>query len=186
MNELRRHFLDGDYTHLFILESDVLIASDTVERLLAMDCDVANFTYPMNLKRFAPNLSLCVQLTNKEGTARMIDPKESQEMLNTGILTLGKDKVNNKVITHCGYGCTMVRRKVLEQIDFKAEKTPDGIEPYPDSYFHYDVNQLKFSNKLDTTWMPTHVNLNNETTRHKQKIDFERQTTRGQRRKMRR
>jgi hypothetical protein len=181
MNILRDEFLKGDYTHLFILESDVFISEDTVDRLLSMDSDIANFTYLMKLERFN-EYSLCVQSTTKEGVSRMLTPEDSSQLLDTGIKTLGKDMLNDKMLTHCGYGCTLIKRKVLEKIVFRDDKTPDDIYPYPDSYFHLDAQINKFSNKLDTDWLPEHCNLHDETKLQRQIIQIQSKTTRRQRR----
>ena len=172
MNIVRAELLMGDATHLMILESDVFIKEDSIDRLLVLDADVANFTYPLKLKCFNKQ-SLCVQLASTNNVYQMITPEESQELINTGVKTLGIDTLNGKAITHVGYGCTLVRRKVLERIEFITGKTPapDGRMPFPDSYFHYDVNRYRFSNRLDTDFIAEHRNLMNETEIYKQIID---------------
>jgi len=161
MQLLREEFLKGDYTHLFILESDVFIEKDTVQNLLDMDADVTNYTYLMKLNRF-DEFSLCVQAT-KEGRSRMITPEQGRELINTGVKELGKDMLGDSMLTHCGYGCTLVRREVLEKIDFRVGKMENGRRTFPDSMFHVDVIQEGFSNKLDTDWLPNHENLHNQT-----------------------
>lgn len=183
MNELRRYFLGGDYTHLFVLESDVFIAPNSLDRLLEMDCDVANFTYMMNLERF-DEISACVQITDGNNS-KMVTPEETKDLLGNGIKTLNKDKLGDKIITHCGYGCTLIKRNVLEKIAFRTEmiKQLDKVHnPFPDSFFHYDVNKLGFVNKLDTDYLPTHLNLNNETLMQQRLINIQSKTSRRQRR----
>jgi hypothetical protein len=187
MNILREEFLKGDYTHLFILESDVFLdkSLESLDKLLEMDSDVANFTYPMNLDRFE-GFSLCVQSRDANDVARMITPKDSEDLYNTGVKVLGVDTLNGKTLSHCGYGCTLVKRRVLEQIEFKAVITPDGKFPYPDSMFHEEVWQKKFTNKLDTSWLPYHANLNGETKAQLQIVNIQNKTTRKQRREAQR
>ena len=172
MNIVREEFLKGEATHLMILESDVFIKTNSIGSLLALDADVASFTYPMKLKCFNKQ-SLCVQLADAHNVYRMITPEESQELINTGVKRLGIDTLNGSPITHVGYGCTLVKRKVLERIEFVTGKTaaPDGRMPFPDSYFHFDVNRYGFSNRLDTDFLPEHRNLMNETENHRQIID---------------
>jgi hypothetical protein len=183
MNILRTQFLKGDYTHLFILESDVFIESDTVDRLLDMDSDVANFTYLMNLERF-DDLTLCVQAT-KDGRARMIDPEYSRELINNGVVELGKTIIGDRMITHTGYGCTLVKRKVLEKIEFRGRDNLKDIDGYPDSFFHTDVLRNKFTNKLNTDWLPQHENLNNQTMDMMKILNVQNKSTRRERRQQR-
>ena len=89
------------------------------------------------------------------------------------IKTLGIHTLNGTPITLVGYGCTLVRRKVLECIKFVTGRTPDsdGRMPFPDSYFHYDVNRCGYSNRLDTDFIAEHRNLMNETERYRQIIN---------------
>lgn len=180
MNILRDEFLKGDYTHLFILESDVFIEKDTVDRLLDMDSDVANFTYLMNLERFE-ELSLCVQ-TTKDRRARMITPEAGRDLINNGVITLGETMLDDRMVTHCGYGCTLVRRKVLEKIEFVTRSNDKDIHSYPDSSFHVNVRKEGFTNKLNTDWLPIHKNLNNETMDMIRLLNVQNNTTRAQRR----
>lgn len=181
MNILRDEFLKGDYTHLFILESDVFIEKDTVDRLLDMKADVANFTYLMNLERF-DDYSLCVQAT-KDNRARMITPEMGRELINTGIKTLAKDMLGDSMLTHCGYGCTLVKREVLEKVSFRTQLNSKDRHAYPDSCFHYDVNINGFTNKLNTDWLPLHENLNDETVTMLKILQIQSKTTRRERRK---
>lgn len=188
MNILRDEFLKGDYTHLFVLESDVFIDGElkALDRLIELDADVANFTYPMRLKRNNGALSLCVQSTNTSGVARMITPEDSESLQGTGVKVLNVDVHNGKTLSHCGYGCTLIKRKVLEKIDFKAVKTAEGLTPFPDSMFHTDVNNAKFYNVLDTDFMPYHFNLNGETEQYMKITQIQNSTSRKQRREQER
>jgi len=183
MNILRDEFLKGDYTHLFVLESDVFIEKERLEQLVNLDADVANFTYPMKLKRNNGTVSLCVQSTGVRDKALMITPEESKELLkDPSVKVLNVDLLNGKKLTHCGYGCTLIKRKVLEQIEFRAVKQSNGVTPFPDSTFHYDVNKAGFKNVLDMTYLPFHYNLNNETTTYAKIIQIQNTTSRRQRR----
>lgn len=184
MNILREEFLKGDYTHLFVLESDVFIDEnhEALDRLLELDADVANFTYPMRLKRNKGELSLCVQSTDAGGRARMITPEDSKTLLKQGVKVLSVDTHNDKTLTHCGYGCTLIKRKVLEKIDFKAVRTADGVTPFPDSMFHTDVNNARFYNVLDTDYIPYHCNIHGETEQYIKVIQIQNSTSRQQRR----
>ncbi len=183
MNLLRDYFLKGDYTHLFILESDVFIEKDTLQRLIDMDSDVANFTYLMNLKRFN-EYSLCVQSMDveKQDRTEMLTPEDGRQLINTGIKQLGKDILNGKVLTQCGYGCTLVKREVLEQVEFRTKVLEKDKESYPDSSFHLDVLEKGFTNLLNTDWLPQHENLHNQTMDMIKIINVQNQMSRRERR----
>lgn len=167
MNELRSYFLKGDYDKLLVLESDVFITDEALDRLLQMKGDVNSYTYPMRLERFT-KYSLCVQSTI-HNRALMLTPEESAALIGNGIIQLGKYQHGGKIVTHCGYGCTLIDRKVLEQIEFRTEKSGDKY-PYPDSFFHADVNQKGFVNLLDTDYICEHRNLRGETAKEIEKM----------------
>jgi len=188
MNIIRDEFLAGDYTHLFVLESDVFLDKDfrALDELIKMDCDVANFTYMMRLDRNKGELSLCVQSTDASGRAKMISPSDSKDLANTGVKVFGVDTLNGKTLTHCGYGCTLIARRVLEKIDFKAVRTANGVTPFPDSMFHTEVNQCKFLNKLNTDYVPYHCNIHGETKAQQQIIQIQQSSSRSQRREAKR
>lgn len=183
MNILREEFLKGDYTHLWVLESDVFVDKDGLQRLIDMKADVANLTYLMRLQRNNGELSLCVQSTDTKGKSRMISPQDSKDLVNNGVKVLGVDTLNGKTLTHCGYGCTLIARRVLEQVEFKAVVTPDGLNPFPDSMFHTDVNKLKFTNKLDTDYIPYHWNIQGETEQMMKIVQIRNSSSRRERRK---
>ena len=158
-----------------------MIEKDTVQRLLDMDADVANFTYLMNLRRFN-EFSLCVQST-KDKIGKMLTPEDSKALINTGVKELGKDMLNGRMISGCGYGCTLVRREVLEKVEFRINKTDTGQMTFPDSAFHVDVVTNGFTNKLNTDWLPQHENLHNQTMDMLKLVRVQNNTTRRERRR---
>jgi len=160
MNNIRDYFLKGNYDKLLVLESDVFVTDEAIDYLLSMKGDVNSYTYPMRLERFN-KYSLCVQSTIG-GSSLMLTPEDSQMLLINGDIKLGEYKLNGKVVTHCGYGCTLINRNVLEQITFKSFKSGNKY-PYPDSFFHHEVNKLGFVNMLNTDYLCEHRNLKNET-----------------------
>lgn len=181
MNEIRRYFLENDYDKLWILESDVFINEDGLKRLLTMGGDVNNLTYYMNLERF-DKYSLCVQST-VDNQSKMITPEDSELLVNKGVIKLGEYDLNGKIVTHCGYGCTLIDRKVVEAIEFRTQRSGSKL-PYPDSFFHYDVAQKGFTNLLDTDFICEHRNLQGETSNAIKLMEIYNKTTRAERRKM--
>lgn len=167
MNEIRDYFLKNNYDRLLVLESDVFITDEALDYLLQMKGDVNSYTYPMRLERFN-KYSLCVQGT-KGSSSLMITPEDSQLLLNKGDIRLGEYKLNDTTITHCGYGCTIINRNVLEQVRFKTFKSGNKY-PYPDSFFHFEVNKLGFVNMLNTDYLCEHRNLKGETKREIEKM----------------
>lgn len=182
MNDIRKYFLAGDWDKLLILESDVFITDEALDNLIAMEGDINNYTYPMRLDRFN-KYSLCVQSTIGSQSL-MVTPEDSQMLLNNGTITLGEYKLSGKIVTHCGYGCTLVNRNVLKEVEFRTMES-GAKYPYPDSFFHYDVNQKGFVNLLDTDYICEHRNLNNETKNAIDKLKLS-HLTRQQRREVER
>jgi hypothetical protein len=182
MNILRDEFLKGDYTHLFVLESDVFIEIERLQKLVDMKADVANYTYPMRLSRNNGLISLCVQSRGTDNASIMLSPQDSKDLVESGLKVLNVDTINGRTISHCGYGCTLISRKVLEKIEFQAVITPDGKQPFPDSMFHEDVKSNNFYSVLDTDYLAFHANLHDETVKYKRVLDIQSKTTRRQRR----
>jgi hypothetical protein len=170
MNEVRSYFLKGKYERLWILESDVFINEEGLERLLKMEGDVCNLTYSMNLERFNGEVSLCIQATDmKLFQSRMVTPDESRAILMNGVVQLGVAAVDGKVLTHTGYGCTIINRNVVEKIPFRLGNSNNDKKPFPDSFFHLDVLEAGYKNLLDTDYLPSHRNLSGQTMKAIQK-----------------
>lgn len=93
------------YTHLFIVENDLIIPPDALERLLAVEADISYGTYCF--RRGSP----VVNVMHKDTT----DPL-------TGYPELWAKAWGR--VTDCaglGFGCTLIRRHVLQRFDLRSD-----------------------------------------------------------------
>lgn len=138
---IRKVFLENDFTHLFLVECDVFPPKDAIEWLLACNADVAAFPYAI----FSGKDTMYVSHVNDPlfpGSARATTLAESCSMYG-GLME----------VTACGLGCTLIRREVLEQVDFRY--TPFR-QIYSDSVFYEDLHALGIKSYCLTTHICEH------------------------------
>ena len=140
----RRACLDGGYDAMLCIESDVIPPPDCAEKLLAVDADVV---YGLYAFRWSGGVNVTWPSVGSDGKKGK-NPGES--------LTTRPEyqKVKGKVIdcSGAGTGCVLIRRHVLERVDFrldpKYKSHPTGAGGFPDTYFTRDVHR-EFSMKAD-------------------------------------
>lgn len=138
-NLARQYFLDGDYTHFFSLESDLIPPKDIVEQLLESDKDVISGWYYITRN---PRPCLCREWT-------LIDMKFAQK---APLLTdLAKNKIM-KVFSG-SFGCSLIKRKVLEEIKFKVYQR---FTSHADTWFYFDCERKGFEVFVDTNLLIPH------------------------------
>lgn len=93
--------LQGDQTHIFFIDSDVVPPDDALEKLLNADVDVISGLYP----------SVWYNNKKKEMSQRN---NVFSEILDNGELKEAKGK-GVKAIHSAGGGCLLIKREVLEQ-----------------------------------------------------------------------
>ena len=129
----QRMALDGDYDALLTVESDNIIPADTLERLYAVDADVAMGLY---LFRHG-NPLLNAFVSNKPddlGNSLSHFPQRLAEAWKQGIIE----------VTGAGFGCTLIHRHVLEAIPFRHESGA-----YSDWHFAKDCQRAGYITKMD-------------------------------------
>lgn len=101
-NQARTLTLNGGYDALLHIDADMVVPTDTVERLCAVDADVA---YGLYVSRQTPSRWLCFIERN------MVDTLSGKPELMTGehVLSYG-----------AGLGCTLIHRRVLEELEFRT------------------------------------------------------------------
>lgn len=127
--QARRTFLANPrYTHLLTIEDDMVVPPDALDKLMALDADVA---YSLYCWRWGPPHRLsayrylypdngCSWGTDEPHTARRY--METQAAID---------------VAGVGLGCTLIRRSVLEAIDFRI-----GGAPANDWWFAVDAQKL--------------------------------------------
>lgn len=129
----REAFLQGGYDAMLVIESDIIPPVDALQKLAAVDADVA---YGLYLFRrgdppYAANVS------------RWVKGKNPDQPLN--FFEADWRKSWGKVIrcSGSGLGCVLIRRHVLEAITFRGGKV------HCDTYFTEDVFAAGYSMKAD-------------------------------------
>lgn len=142
----RQMFLLGTFDALWCIEDDIMVPPDALARLVALDADVA---YGLVTTRRDPHLwSADIQSGPGDDDYRTYDmePGKMREAWRQGVID----------VIGCGLFCTLIRRHVLEQIDFTMRGSRCA-----DFYFAYDVAQAGFTQKCDTRLLCGHI-MNSE------------------------
>lgn len=138
-NLLRDNFLRGDYTHFFSLEQDLIPPKDIIEKLLDHDKDVVGgWYYITEVPR--PCLSREWKLVGMQFTPSpplMVDMAKKKLMK----CFLGS------------FGCSLIKRKVLEEIRFKVYA---GFTQHSDTWFYFDCDKKGFEVFVDTDLLIPH------------------------------
>jgi hypothetical protein len=104
---LREIFLAGPYDVLWIVENDVIPPPDALEKMLAVDADIVYAPYcfrrgPTTLSVMQPGTRNPMTELGKSWARRFA----AGEVVDSGGL---------------GFGCTLIRRPVLERLEFRSE-----------------------------------------------------------------
>lgn len=104
---IRAVFLaDPEYTHLFIVENDILPPPDALAQLLAVEADIAFGVYCF--RRGTPVVNIMHKDTTNPLTA---EPAQWKRAFTAGAVV---------PCTGLGFGCTLIRRHVLERFPFRT------------------------------------------------------------------
>ncbi len=139
----REAFLRGPYEAMLVVESDVVPPADALLRLAALKCDVA---YGCTIWRNKDHQVVNI-LERYPGHARNVGESLSvrglwQEALRQGVIECSGS----------GLACVLIRRHVLEAIDFRVE---GGT--YCDNWWTKDVYDAGYSMKADTRVLCDHI-----------------------------
>jgi len=138
-NILRDKFLEGDYTHLFILEQDLIPPRDIIETLLSHDKDVVSgWYYITEVPR--PCLSREWELLEMK-----FCPKQPL------MVEMAKERLMKCFLA--SFGVSLIKREVLEKIRFKAYH---GFTQHADTWFFFDCEKNGFGVYVDTDLLIPH------------------------------
>lgn len=121
---------DTRYTHLLTIEDDMIVPPDAIDKLMALEADVA---YSVYCWRWGPphRLSAYRYLFEDNGAAWSTDePHTTRRYLETGSAV---------DVAGVGLGCTLIKRDVLEALDFRLGETHAAN----DWYFAVDCQKAK-------------------------------------------
>ena len=139
----RTAFLAGDFDYFLTIESDIVPPPDTITRLMALDCDVA---YAVAQLRSSPVINIFEKYPGgrNPGSSLTFKPRLLESARRAGVYDCSGG----------GLGCVLIRRHVLEDIDFRLIPK-DGA--YCDTYFNRDVLQGGYSQKADMNLLCDHI-----------------------------
>lgn len=142
---VRRYFLDHkEYDHLFFVDTDVLLPSFALSRMLNHKKDIISGVVLTNMKVGDEKIiAPCVYDFNKDepDTVRVID---ISEVLPDRLM---------KIYT-AGFGCALISRKVLEKVDIDYNPKSMAGE---DVMFFVNAGKLGFEIFADTSVKCEHV-----------------------------
>ena len=111
----QKMFLDGGYDALLTIEHDMVIPANAVEKLWATDAPVVYGTYM--LRHGVPALNAWRYENNKNmGMSLSLYPKELKAAIKRGWAQ----------VSGVGWGCTLIRREVLERLTVRSNDGDAG------------------------------------------------------------
>lgn len=130
----REACLKGKYDALFIVESDIIIPPDALEKLSEVDADVVNGVY---MWRVGEPLISAYRYTPDDGGW----PDISYSKLPSELKSLWGKTVRTSGL---GFGCCLIHRRVLEEVGVRTVE-----KAWCDWWFYVDVNRKGFVVKHD-------------------------------------
>lgn len=138
----REMFLNGRYDAMLIVESDIIPPANALQRLAYAGTDVAYGVYRfrgtadiINIwERYPDNNGMRAR---NVGESLSVRPRLFVRAVQQGVYPC----------SGAGFGCVLVRRKVLEKVEFRMEYPKNGA--YCDTWFTEDVWRAGFSMAAD-------------------------------------
>ena len=152
-NQIRNYFLDGDYTHLVMIETDLLPPAGIIEHMLAFDKDVV--AMPYFIYKGEESILMDQEIADfwTGGETRNYTMEESFRRFD-GKLQQGFSM---------GFGCVMFKRGVIAGLPFRyisdemVRNSADG-GAHPDSFWYADAYMNSLKVYRDTSMLINHYN----------------------------
>jgi len=141
----REVFLQGRYDAMLVVESDIVPPPNTLQDLAAMEVDLAYGCYLLKPHRIVNVFELYTQPASNIGESLSIWPGKWQEALKQGIVPC----------SGAGFGCVLIKRWVLERVEFRVEWPQNGA--HCDSFFTQDVYKLGAKMAASTAVLCKHI-----------------------------
>lgn len=136
----RETFLSGRWDGMLVIESDIIPPADTLTRLAALETDLAYGVYVFRGTDHINVSQLYPQPSRNRGSSLTATPGLWEQACLDGVVKCSGQ----------GFGCILIRRNVLEAVEFHiTDPRPDG-GAHCDTYFHNDVFRKGFEMKADT------------------------------------
>lgn len=131
-NRMRQRALDDGYDALLTVEADMIIPPDALARLAAVEADVV---YGVYCSRAHPMVLTFPTLDGYKGRSISADAETYRGKFGTVIPCEG-----------VGFGCTLIRRNVLEAIEFRRDVSSAMRRKFADDWtFALDVKAAGFT-----------------------------------------
>jgi hypothetical protein len=149
-NQARKIVLSENYTHLFFIEEDMLVPKDALKKLLKVDADVSYGLYCFRRPPFMWNATAAL---------------DTEKLVGFSYSSGEQDFINNKFssvlpVDGLGFGCTLIKKEVLESIEFRIgwdHCHPNGEPSHSDVYFACDCINNGFTQLCDTSVLCGHI-----------------------------
>lgn len=140
-NHCREAFLAGSWTHFFAVEHDMIVPVDALEKLMALDVDIAYGLYA--LRHGDLNWSAHTLIEHDRGMSLSKDRFRARQAWGGAIEIAG-----------VGLGCTLIKRHVLEALPFHHWK---GV--HCDWALANDAQEQGYSQAVDTSVVCGHMGI---------------------------
>tara|TARA_Y100000310_G_scaffold339103_1_gene430755 strand:+ start:15675 stop:16466 length:792 start_codon:yes stop_codon:yes gene_type:complete len=166
-NVLRKKVVEENYDYFLSLEQDVIPPKDVIEQLLQHKKAIVSGIYysPFPVQGKQQLFPVLYRWLNKEEQENLKKNKETLQKLNpalheeleksnydfTKVRVKFKPKEVEKPqllkVKQCGLGCVLIKKEVLEKIEFRIDKTTDGFD---DATFCDDALEKGYELYADT------------------------------------
>lgn len=137
LQNIRKIFIKNDHTHMLIVEADIFPKENIIDELLKYDKDVVSALYQIDKKKGIFNAYHNFLVANNKTFSNLfIGPNFLDGEL--------------KEINGAGLGCVLIKREVLEKIEFRCGQWS------PDMYFWQDLKAYGFKGYVDTSIIVKH------------------------------
>ena len=130
-------FLAGSYDSMLVIESDIIPPVDTLQKLAALDADCAYGVYRFRASNVINIYERYPQPARNMGESLSVHPRKLKAAAKQGIYPC----------SGAGFGCILIKRKVLEEVPFSTEWPKNGA--HCDTFWNMAVYQKGYSQMAD-------------------------------------
>jgi len=145
-NEIRRTFLFGDYSHLLLLDQDIIPPIDIIERLLAHKVPVVSALYKIYMRRDEIEGDDKWVWENHPAIPTLVRGQMTREPFPKSMENTGLHEWRGVF----GFGCILIEKEVLQRVGFRYANV------FPDMVFYKDIRWRNFKAYIDSDVMCEH------------------------------
>lgn len=151
--KIRQRVLQGGYTHLFFLETDVFPPRTILPLLECIDAPVVSVPYFIYKGKDTIQMNQEIRIFGKLGISRNYSLFEAFRFID--------GNVHQSFST--GFGCSLIKADVLDAAPFrwigdKFVVNDESGASHPDSFFYCDLQRLKIPSYMYTGYTINHYN----------------------------